>query len=284
MPDLSLCRIHRRGLTHGRLPDPGEPRRHPHRRALVGLPVAAPRIGIVHRRCVRVLPGLRHSGLPNPVEPRRHPHCRALAGLPVVAPRSAPSAINASGSSSPTSAHSRTSFPAPTPRTLLASRSEEYMLLFRLPPDKNNPDAKGLYGVSFPYYDELSMVYSKDMATGEGAEDMTDAVKNLEEELVCVNANDEEVGEDMTFVETPRRYVDSTSSSSKKRKKEWKGMKTASSDPLLDVFNEVSGDLKVATMSIGKMAQAMDREASNQEKARDEDPQQKLREKAINEV
>lgn len=46
----------------------------------------------------------------------------------------------------------------------------------------------------------------------------------------------------------------------------------------------MSGDLKVATMSIGKMAQAMDREASNQEKARDEDPQQKLREKAINEV
>jgi hypothetical protein len=149
---------------------------------------------------------------------------------------------------------------------------------------QNNPDAKGLYGVSFPYYDELSMVYSKDMATGEGAEDMTDAVQNLEEELVRVNANDEEDGEDMTSVETPRRSVDSTSSSSKKRKKEWKGMKTSSSDPLLDVFNEVSGDLKVATMSIGKMAQAMDREASNQEKARDEDPQQKLREKAINEI
>ncbi|PWZ56395.1 hypothetical protein Zm00014a_009944 [Zea mays] len=149
---------------------------------------------------------------------------------------------------------------------------------------KNNPDAKGLYGVSFPYYDELSMVYSKDMATGEGAEDMTDVVQNLEEELVRVNANDEEDGEDMTSVETPRRSVDSTSSSSKKRKKEWKGKKTSSSDPLLDVFNEVSGDLKVATMLIGKMAQAMDREASNQEKARDEDPQQKLREKAINEV
>ncbi|ONM35208.1 uncharacterized protein [Zea mays] len=148
----------------------------------------------------------------------------------------------------------------------------------------NNPDAKGLYGVSFPYYDELSMVYSKDMATSEGAEDMTDAVQNLEEELVRVNANDEENGEDMTSLETPRRSVDSTSSSSKKRKKEWKGMKTSSSDPLLDVFNEVSGELKVATMSIGKMAQAMNLEASNQEKARDEDPQQKLREKAINEV
>lgn len=97
---------------------------------------------------------------------------------------------------------------------------------------QNNPDAKGLYGVSFPYYDELSMVYSKDMATGEGAEDMTDAVQNLEEELVRVNANDEEDGEDMTSVETPRRSVDSTSSSSKKRKKEWKGKKTSSSDPM----------------------------------------------------
>jgi hypothetical protein len=64
------------------------------------------------------------------------------------------------------------------------------------------------------------MVYSMDMAIGEGVEDMTDAVKNLEEELVHVNVNDEKDGEDMTFVETPRRYVDSTSSSSKKRKKD----------------------------------------------------------------
>ena len=122
------------------------------------------------------------------------------------------------------------------------------------------------------------------MATGEGAEDMTDAVHNLEEELAPVNANDEEEEEDMTYGETPRRSIDSTSSSSKKRKKEWKGKEIASSDPLLDMFNEVSGDLKVVTKSVGKMAQAMDREAANQEKARDEDPQQKLREKAINEV
>jgi hypothetical protein len=159
------------------------------------------------------------------------------------------------------------------------------MLLFYIDSfSQNNPDAKGLYGVSFPYYDELSAVYSKDMATGEGAEDMTDAVHNLEEELARVNANDEEEEEDMTSGETPRRSFDSTSSSSKKRKKEWKGKKTASSDPLLDMFNEVSGDLKVVTKSVGKMAQPMDREAANQEKARDEDPQKKLREKAINEV
>jgi hypothetical protein len=143
---------------------------------------------------------------------------------------------------------------------------------------------KGLYAVSFPYYDELLTVYSKDMATGEGAEDMIDVVHNLEEELAPVNANDEEEEEDMTSGETPRRSFDSTSSSSKKWKKEWKGKKTASSDPLLNMFNEVSGDLKVVTKLVGKMVQAMDCEATNQEKERDEDPQQKLREKAINEV
>jgi hypothetical protein len=50
------------------------------------------------------------------------------------------------------------------------------------------------------------------------------------------------------------------------------------------MFNEVSDDLKVVSKSVGKMAHAMDGEAANQEKARDEDPQQKLREKSINEV
>jgi hypothetical protein len=37
MPALSLACVHQHGLTHGRLPDPGEPRRQPHRRALTGL-------------------------------------------------------------------------------------------------------------------------------------------------------------------------------------------------------------------------------------------------------
>jgi hypothetical protein len=44
---------------------------------------------------------------------------------------------------------------------------------------------------------------------------------------------------------------------------------TASSDSFLDMFNEVSSDLKVVTKSDGKMAQAMDREAANQEKERE---------------
>jgi hypothetical protein len=49
-------------------------------------------------------------------------------------------------------------------------------------------------------------------------------------------------------------------------------------DPLLDMFNEVSGDLKIVTNSMGKMAHAMEHEAAIQEKAMSEDPMQKLRE------
>ncbi|RLN09523.1 uncharacterized protein C2845_PM11G10720 [Panicum miliaceum] len=135
---------------------------------------------------------------------------------------------------------------------------------------QNHPDAKGLYGVPFPYYDVLAAVYSKDIATGEGAEDLTDAISNMEQELAAGNGNDEEEEEAQ---ETPRRFVDSTSSSSKKRKKEWKGKKdSVTSDPLLDMFNEVSGDLKVVTKSIGKMAQTMERDTTNQEKSMNEDP------------
>ncbi|KAK3166584.1 hypothetical protein QOZ80_1AG0047720 [Eleusine coracana subsp. coracana] len=83
---------------------------------------------------------------------------------------------------------------------------------------KTHPDAKGLYGVPFPYYDVLQAIYSKDLATGEGAEDITDAINNLEQELDAENGNDQEEDEDRTS----RRSIDSTSSS-KKRKKEWKG-------------------------------------------------------------
>jgi hypothetical protein len=142
-----------------------------------------------------------------------------------------------------------------------------------------------LYGVQFPYYNLLSAIYGKDIATGEGTEDMSDAVNNMEQELAVGdgNGNDEEEEEDRTSRETPRRSFDSISSSSKKRKK-WNGKGSVSNDPLLDMFNEVSGDLKVVTNSVGKMAQAMEHEAAIQEKAMSEDPMQKLREQAVNEV
>jgi hypothetical protein len=71
---------------------------------------------------------------------------------------------------------------------------------------QNHPDAKGLYGVQFPYYDLLSAIYGKDITTGEGVEDMSDAVNNMEQELVVgvENGNDEEEDENRTSRETPR--------------------------------------------------------------------------------
>jgi hypothetical protein len=135
-----------------------------------------------------------------------------------------------------------------------------------------------LYGVQFPYYDLLSAIYGKDIAIGEGAEDMSDVVNNMELELAvgAGKSNDEEEEEDRTSRETPRRSFDSTSSSSKKRKKEGKGKGSVSNDPLLDMFNEVTGDLKVVTNLVGKIAQAMEHEAAIQEKVMSEDPMQKL--------
>jgi hypothetical protein len=139
---------------------------------------------------------------------------------------------------------------------------------------QNHHDAKGLYGVQFTYYDLLSTIYGKDIATGEGVEDMSEVVNNMEQELAvgARNGNDEEEEEDRTSRETPRRSFDSTSSSSKKRKREWKRKGSVSNDPLLDMFNEVGSDLKVVTNSVGKMTQAMKHETFIQEEAMSEDP------------
>lgn len=41
---------------------------------------------------------------------------------------------------------------------------------------KDNPDAKGLYGIAFPHFDTLAAIYGKDIATGEGAEGLGEAV------------------------------------------------------------------------------------------------------------
>jgi hypothetical protein len=42
--------------------------------------------------------------------------------------------------------------------------------------------------------------------------------------------------------------------------------KSGSSDPLLDMLNEVQGDLKGVAMNVGKMTAVMEREAELQEK------------------
>ncbi|XP_039796157.1 protein VASCULAR ASSOCIATED DEATH 1, chloroplastic-like [Panicum virgatum] len=72
----------------------------------------------------RASPAVTPTTAPSPASPPR----RLL---------SAPPAVDASGGSSPASAHSGDQLSAPDASSpMLASRSEEYMLLFRLPPDE----------------------------------------------------------------------------------------------------------------------------------------------------
>jgi hypothetical protein len=147
-------------------------------------------------------------------------------------------------------------------------------------------EAKGLYGVTFPYYDPLAAIYGSDIATGEGAEGLSEVAGNLEQELAVEQDNHQEEDEDRMSRETPRRSTDSASSSFKKRKTDGKGKDcvSASSNPLLDMLNEILGNLKGVATNVGKMAVAMEREAAIQEKISNEDPQQKLREKATAEL
>ena len=50
------------------------------------------------------------------------------------------------------------------------------------------------------------------------------------------------------------------------------------------MLHEVQGDLKGVASNVGKMAEAMEREAAIQEKAMNKNPQQILREKAVAEL
>lgn len=44
---------------------------------------------------------------------------------------------------------------------------------------QSHPNAKGLRNKSFPFYDELSQVFGKDRANGEGVESPADAVEEI---------------------------------------------------------------------------------------------------------
>ncbi|KAG8081837.1 hypothetical protein GUJ93_ZPchr0014g47150 [Zizania palustris] len=151
---------------------------------------------------------------------------------------------------------------------------------------KKNHEAKGLYGIAFPYYDTLAAIYGRDIATGEGAEGVAEAMSNMEKEIALEDVQDQDDVEERACIETPRRSVDSTSSCSKKRKKDNVKLKDSSSgDRFLDMFVDVQGELKSVCKNVGTMAESMMREAEVQEKiVSEEDTQQKLQNRAILEL
>ncbi|KAG8077202.1 hypothetical protein GUJ93_ZPchr0007g3340 [Zizania palustris] len=152
--------------------------------------------------------------------------------------------------------------------------------------EEKNHEAKGLYGIAFPYYDTLAAIYGRDIATGEGAEGVAEAVSNMEKEIALEDVRDQDDVEERACIETPRRSVDSTSSCSKKRKKDNVKLKDSSSgDRFLDMFVDVQGELKSVCKHVGTMAESMMCEAEAQEKiVSEEDTQQKLQNRAILEL
>uniref|UniRef100_K3YD65 MLLE-like domain-containing protein n=1 Tax=Setaria italica TaxID=4555 RepID=K3YD65_SETIT len=137
-------------------------------------------------------------------------------------------------------------------------------------------------------------IYGSDIATGEDAKGLSEAVGNIEKELAVEGGNHQEEEEDRMSIEIPRRSTeiprrstDSASSRLKRRKTYKKGkdhVSATSSDLVLDMLHEVQGDLEGVATNMGKMAAVMEREVAVQEKNSKEDHEQKLREKATAEL
>ncbi|KAG6506396.1 hypothetical protein ZIOFF_031719 [Zingiber officinale] len=81
-------------------------------------------------------------------------------------------------------------------------------------------DAKGLYNVSFPYFTDLDMVYGKDRATGDVAEDPLAAEQNLGNATVTLTVTDEsDSNTEIEFLSTMESLPSNSSSSSAAKKK-----------------------------------------------------------------
>ncbi|KAI4973166.1 hypothetical protein ZWY2020_028874 [Hordeum vulgare] len=149
---------------------------------------------------------------------------------------------------------------------------------------KTHSEAKGLYGVPFPYFEQLAAIYGKDIATGENAEGFGEAVGKLENEIA--NEEEEHEEEDLISTGTARRSVDTRSmdaTSSKRQKKEPRPKRvTGPSDPFATMLQDVNNQINNVTQHVGTMATSF--VASMECEAAQEDPHQKSKEKAISEL
>ena len=141
-----------------------------------------------------------------------------------------------------------------------------------------------MYGVPFPYFEQLAAIYGKDIATGENAEGFGEAVGNLENEIAMEEEEHEE--EDLISTGTSRRSVDTRSmdgTSSKRQRKEPRPKRvTGPSDPFAAMLQDVNSQLNNMTQHVGAMTTSLT--AAMAREAAQEDPQQKSRENAISEL
>lgn len=102
---------------------------------------------------------------------------------------------------------------------------------------QDHPRAKGLYGVSFVYFDTFDLIYGKDRSAGDGLEGSKDAVANTENENTN-KVRDDEVEEDRMSTRISGRLLAATLSfkSQNRYKHDGKRMRTDSNFPSLDKF------------------------------------------------
>ncbi|KAE8777714.1 hypothetical protein D1007_49483 [Hordeum vulgare] len=121
---------------------------------------------------------------------------------------------------------------------------------------ENHEEAKGLYGVSFPYFEQLVAIYGKDIITWENIEGFGEAVGKLEKEIAMEEKENEEEG--MIPTGTARRSIDTCSvdtTSSKRQKKEPRPKRaTGPSDPFAAMLQDVKSQLNSVTQHVGTMA------------------------------
>ncbi|XP_020086564.1 uncharacterized protein LOC109708977 isoform X2 [Ananas comosus] len=101
---------------------------------------------------------------------------------------------------------------------------------------KSHPNAVGLRGKSFPYFEELSIVFGKDRATGIAAESPADAVANIEGEETNQRASAQNPDEEMAIADESSGLGPTNSSAGQSRKTR-KRRSSVTDDSINESFN-----------------------------------------------
>nr|CAD1825870.1 unnamed protein product [Ananas comosus var. bracteatus] len=122
---------------------------------------------------------------------------------------------------------------------------------------KSHPNAVGLRGKSFPYFEELSIVFGKDRATGIAAESPADAVANIEGEETNQRASAQNPDEEMAIADESSGLGPTNSSAGQSRKTR-KRRSSATDDSINESFNATLRSIESmfgnASESISKLA------------------------------
>ncbi|KAM3371446.1 hypothetical protein ACQJBY_018706 [Aegilops geniculata] len=124
---------------------------------------------------------------------------------------------------------------------------------------KDNPRARGMYGVPFPHFDVFDAVYGKDRAAREVVEVSEEATADMENGNTS-EAGDDDGEEDQMSTGPSCRSVDATSSYEKQKKCKYgcKRKRTESNCHSPDTLKDVRDHYQSASQHVDTMAEAME--------------------------